>query len=325
MRPDVKLGIVSSMMIILVAGGYYFYRDSNDEAIPVSSDTITTGRIIAPGKRVTSAPIQPKAKTKSKRIVAATHRPSAAKSTPLKAHRSAGRLGTKKPIVNPRLANKNAGRKSHPVQHERGKIASPVGNKTTRASRPVVRKEVATQKRLPGNRVAMNQSKRKTAHHVAMRTQSKRAAGKTPVKQVDEAVERHRVQPGDTMASLAVNYYGDEKYTQFLIDHNTQLANPLQLRIGTRVLIPSRPANPTLLAATHRPNPLASKASPKTRATKKAQARTYTVKSGDSFYSIARDELGDAAKWQKLFELNKTLVKGDARKLQIGQVIKLPS
>ncbi len=126
------------------------------------------------------------------------------------------------------------------------------------------------------------------------------------------------------MATLAVNYYGDEKYTQFLINNNSQLTNPLQLRIGTMVLIPSRPADPTMLAATRRPQPAVIKTKPKAAAAKKPQSRIYTVKSGDSFYSIARDELGDAAKWQKLFELNKAVVKGDARKLQIGQVIQLP-
>jgi len=58
---------------------------------------------------------------------------------------------------------------------------------------------------------------------------------------------------------------------------------------------------------------------------KKHSTRSYTVKSGDSFYSIARDVLGDASQWQKLFELNKAVVNGDARKLQIGQVIQLPA
>ena len=37
MRPDVKLGVVISMVIVFVAGGYYLYRDRTETPIPVAT------------------------------------------------------------------------------------------------------------------------------------------------------------------------------------------------------------------------------------------------------------------------------------------------
>ncbi len=315
MRPDVKLGIVSSMMIILVAGGYYFYRDGNDGAIPVSSDAIATGKKVSPGKRASSKTNQPKTKANGKRT------------TPANVDRSADKLATKKPTTNPRVANNNKRHASPASGRAPHKVTVPVVNKATQQNKPIATNPVARDKRPVANRLASNQSKKIDPRHPVTNAITKSPSPvkvTSPAGSDDEAVERHRVQPGDTMASLAVNYYGDEKYTRFLIDNNAQLANPLQLGVGTMVLIPARPTDHTLLAATRRSTPAVAKAAPNAVAAKKSQARMYTVKSGDSFYSIARDELGDAAQWQKLFELNKAVVKGDARKLQIGQVIQLP-
>jgi nucleoid-associated protein YgaU len=53
--------------------------------------------------------------------------------------------------------------------------------------------------------------------------------------------------------------------------------------------------------------------------------RTYRVQSGDSFYAIARDVLGDADRWKELLELNSSLVDGDPVKLRPGQVLRLPA
>jgi len=124
------------------------------------------------------------------------------------------------------------------------------------------------------------------------------------------------VQEGDTFSALAVIYYGSERYTQFLIDANPQIANPDRIAVGTEIRIPERPAqaaqrSPRSKLAAQRPS-----ATPK--------ARTYVVQEGDTFYGIARDVLGSAARWEELFELNKALVKGDAKSLQIGQVLTLP-
>ncbi len=134
----------------------------------------------------------------------------------------------------------------------------------------------------------------------------------------DVAAETHRVQPGDTFASLAVAYYGHEKYTRFLIDSNPQIEDPRRLRIGSRIKIPPVPPAEKLSLS----NEPAPRAAPVDKDA--AGRRTYRVKPGDSFYRIARNVLADASRWEEVFALNKELVGSDPKKLQVGQVLTLP-
>ena len=56
----------------------------------------------------------------------------------------------------------------------------------------------------------------------------------------------------------------------------------------------------------------------------KPRRRTYTVKSGDSLWRIARDQLGDASRHLELAELNKATLGGNPNSLKLGQKIILP-
>lgn len=136
----------------------------------------------------------------------------------------------------------------------------------------------------------------------------------------DVAVDVHHVQPGDSFASLARTYYGSERLTQFLIDHNKQITDPARLRVGMKVNVPPAPTAAGI--------PLAARSAgaPAAEARKGAAGagRTYTVKPGDSFYVIARDVLGDATRWKELLAMNSDLVHGDPTKLQPNQIVQLP-
>ncbi|MBI4719199.1 MAG: LysM peptidoglycan-binding domain-containing protein [Planctomycetes bacterium] len=128
------------------------------------------------------------------------------------------------------------------------------------------------------------------------------------------------MQPGDTFASLALAYYGSSKYARFLVEQNPGLGDPGKLTVGTLVKIPPQPAS-------YEPASAKRTESGSGAATAKAPAgqRTYQVRSGDSFYAIARDQLGDATRWKELLDLNKELVKGDPTRLRTGQVVLLPA
>ena len=52
--------------------------------------------------------------------------------------------------------------------------------------------------------------------------------------------------------------------------------------------------------------------------------QTYTVKSGDTLSKIAKDRLGDANAYMKIFNANKDQL-SDPDKIQPGQVLKIPS
>lgn len=52
-------------------------------------------------------------------------------------------------------------------------------------------------------------------------------------------------------------------------------------------------------------------------------AKTYTVQPGDTLSKIARDHLGSATAYMKIFELNRDQL-SDPDKIRPGQVLKLP-
>jgi nucleoid-associated protein YgaU len=54
-----------------------------------------------------------------------------------------------------------------------------------------------------------------------------------------------------------------------------------------------------------------------------AAAKTYTVKVGDTLSAIAKQELGSAGAYMKIFELNKDQLT-DPDKIKPGQVLRLP-
>ncbi len=54
-----------------------------------------------------------------------------------------------------------------------------------------------------------------------------------------------------------------------------------------------------------------------------SSGKTYTVKSGDTLSQIAKDHLGSAGAYMKIFELNKDQL-SDPDKIKPGQVLRLP-
>jgi nucleoid-associated protein YgaU len=52
--------------------------------------------------------------------------------------------------------------------------------------------------------------------------------------------------------------------------------------------------------------------------------KTYTVKKGDTLSGIARDHLGDAKQYMRIFDANKDQLT-DPDKIQPGQVLKIPA
>jgi nucleoid-associated protein YgaU len=55
-----------------------------------------------------------------------------------------------------------------------------------------------------------------------------------------------------------------------------------------------------------------------------AASRTYTVKSGDTLSAIAKQHLGDANAYLKIFEANRDQL-SDPDKIKPGQVLKMPA
>jgi nucleoid-associated protein YgaU len=67
----------------------------------------------------------------------------------------------------------------------------------------------------------------------------------------------------------------------------------------------------------------AAKAAAPTAAPAPAASTTYTVKAGDTLGGIAKEHLGSAGAYMKIFELNKDVLT-DPDKIKPGQVLRLP-
>ncbi len=125
--------------------------------------------------------------------------------------------------------------------------------------------------------------------------------------------KKHIAAKGDTPASLAKQYYGDAKKSGEIVSANPRLKGRRTLKAGDEITIPepavavvssTESATPTLVS--------------------ELNGRTYVVQEGDTFYSIARSQLGDAKRSGDLLKLNKDLVRGDPKRLRPGMTVKLP-
>ena len=56
----------------------------------------------------------------------------------------------------------------------------------------------------------------------------------------------------------------------------------------------------------------------------KPQAKTYTVKSGDSLSTIAKRVYGDSSRWRTIYEANKQAIGSDPNRLKLGLVLVIP-
>lgn len=332
MRPDVKLGIVISMVVILVAGTYYLYRDRGETPIRFAAGPESPSDPVAAaegGQGMRSNPDRAEPLGSGQGVAEPGGRMADRGSTPprtqagrpagdLKAKRTAtstdvpGTTGKEEPGTRPARQPQLAGG----IPDRTGKGKGATGDRPA-SSVAVARLDRAAQRKSAGQALPPATRSRRPVPLAAAKHQAGDDTAHRRTIEREAAVETHRVQPGDTFSSLAERYYGSAKLTGFLIASNPHISDPNRLRVGTVVKIPPRPSDETLQRATSTAKPSATSA--------EGERRTYSVQSGDSFYAIARDVLGDPARWKELFDLNKELVHGDPTRLQVGQVVVLPN
>jgi len=129
-----------------------------------------------------------------------------------------------------------------------------------------------------------------------------------------EQAKVHIVKPGDSLFAIAQQYYGRGELYVIIKRANPQV-DENKLTIGQKIIIPPKSeAEWKFDAPAELPAGI-----------DKASVRTYTVKPGETFSSIARDQLGSEAQWERLFAMNKSLVEnGDPTRLRAGQAILIP-
>jgi nucleoid-associated protein YgaU len=127
---------------------------------------------------------------------------------------------------------------------------------------------------------------------------------------------KHRIQPGDSLPTLAKKYYGADAVADILRirDANPQLQRG-GFQVGAELFIP---AGENLRGK----NEISGV--PPADLTPAAPPDNYTVRAGDTLSKIAAEIYGNPARWRELYAANQDrLARPDA--LKIGLVLRLPA
>lgn len=124
--------------------------------------------------------------------------------------------------------------------------------------------------------------------------------------------KQHRVEYGETLYGISVQYYGRSAGTSAILKANPGVKSPKSLREGQTLIIPAPDAMPIAMVAAA-PAPIPAGRTP------------YLVRDGDSFYTIAKRVFNDGKRWEEIYEMNKALVKNSPKRLRPGMTIMVPA
>jgi nucleoid-associated protein YgaU len=319
MRTEVKIGLVVGLVV--VAGAIIFFVNQSrkagstvTEALPVSApaDRVATGskqsapprsgptdRPFAggqrPGTRPPAAtpitapkPAEPRAPTKAEETLSIP---------PLTQVSPAERAPTTQPAVFPELP---------PLVTREEPVTRPAGPEDLAAG---------LAPRTPG----VSPPPRKEPEPAAVIPPPSPAAGR----EAAAGPTKHTIAGGDSLWSLAEQYYGDGNLWPRI-----KAANPgideHGLAVGQVVVIPPKEpvaADQAKRTALERPAVKPAAPAPETRPA--ARPHTYRVEEGDSLISIARNILKDENRWKEIFELNRDKI-SNPDILRVGIELKLP-
>lgn len=150
-------------------------------------------------------------------------------------------------------------------------------------------------------------------------TPPSKPAGTTPAGTTTGDKREHVVANGDTMSSIAEKYFGDKNQWQ-LISKANPLVDPARMAIGTKLVIPAKPAASSAPSGSNGTTGGASK--PTAPA---AGANTHTIASGDTLISLARKYYGKDTLWELIYDANKKVIGDDPANLKVGMVLTIPA
>ena len=135
------------------------------------------------------------------------------------------------------------------------------------------------------------------------------------------------VQPGDNLWLISIKVYGTGGFFRALHAHNRhRLTVPNRLAIGDKIQTPDvsvmRNRYPELCPRVRKRRPAVPTSAARNLA--RSSGTTYQVEEGDTLYDIARYELGNAARWVEIYELNQSIVGQDYDYLRPGTELVLP-
>ncbi len=137
----------------------------------------------------------------------------------------------------------------------------------------------------------------------------------------------HHVRKGETLTSIARQYYGDGSlWHQLYLANKDRVPDRNRLNVGLALRIPAfksagkaiQPVKPAAQPSQQRNRPGRGSSSQPTR------YATYTVKKGDTLGEIAQRLLGSSRKLTDLISLNKSVI-SDADEIYVGLKLRVPA
>lgn len=139
------------------------------------------------------------------------------------------------------------------------------------------------------------------------------ASGKTSAT-ATQAATVHVVAAGDTLTSIAKQYWGTSQGWENIVKANPGLT-PTTLKIGAKLNIPAKDA--VIVKTT---------AAPATSgATVAGAAQDYEVVSGDTLSQISNKVYGDSKHWNLIYEANRKVIGEDPANLVVGTKLIIPA
>ena len=144
---------------------------------------------------------------------------------------------------------------------------------------------------------------------------------------------RYTIQPNDSLWKISEKVYGNGRYFKAIYEHNKiKFPDPDRLVAGTEISVPPpgilEDRYPALCPKQRKSvlvKPREVPASARAPVAGSRGADVYVVAEGDTLFDIARYELGKAARWGEIYELNRDLLGEDFDYLQPGLELKMPA
>ncbi|MEO0475392.1 MAG: LysM peptidoglycan-binding domain-containing protein [Planctomycetota bacterium] len=119
----------------------------------------------------------------------------------------------------------------------------------------------------------------------------------------------YTVQAGDTFASIAQEFYGEER-AWFDIAQANPSVDPKRLQVGQEIVLPNRDPGVREREEVRPPAP--------------GNDQNYTVRPGDNLSKIAQKFYGEAEKWDLIYARNRQLIGPRPDALRVGMELVIP-
>ncbi len=132
----------------------------------------------------------------------------------------------------------------------------------------------------------------------------------TPLPPATPANQSYVVKSGDTLTSIAQNFYGPKGKWESILAANPGI-DPNRLKVGSTISIPH------VEGASSLSTPAATSGTP--------SADSYTVVAGDTLSGISQKVFGSQKHWRAIYDANKSAIGSDPADLKVGMKLKLPA